>query len=425
MSATFQELLEFVRENDVKFVRLTFCDLLGVQRNRSILSSELTRAFETGISFDASAVGVFADQQDSDLFLIPDPATMVILPWRPTQGREVWMHCSVRTPDGTPFAGDARHILQKTVRRAAEMGYAAQVGAECEFYLFKPDGKGGMIPLDKGGYCDVAPLDLGENFRREVCLTLEEMGILPESSHHEQGPGQNEIDFRYAGALTAADHFCVFKSAVRSIAAQNGLFASFLPKPFLEHSGSGLHVNLSLFREGKNFFAGQPPEMGWFLAGILERVPEITAFLNPLPNSYARFGRCEAPDSVGWSHCDRSQLVRIPAAQGEYRRLELRSPDPACNPYLAFALLLEAGLDGIARELDPPPEASMGDTGAVRLPKTLGDAAALAEDSAFNRRLLPEKILARYCEYKRKEHWQTSSGKEPHKAEMELYFDRI
>ena len=261
MNQTSQDVLQFVAENDVKFIRLAFCDLSGFQKNIAIQSSELQRAFEEGISFDASAAGGFAGVEDSDLFLVPDPATLSVLPWRPAQGRVARMFCGIVRPDGAPYDADARALLKQAARRAAEMGYSVQVGAECEFYLFETDeyDRPTMIPHDRGGYCDIAPLDRGENIRREICLTLESLGMRPESSHHEQGPGQNEVDFRYTGALTAADHLLGFKAAVKSIAAQSGLYASFLPKPFLEYSGSGLHINLSLFQDGKNLVAHGAP----------------------------------------------------------------------------------------------------------------------------------------------------------------------
>ncbi|WP_195309509.1 glutamine synthetase family protein [Anaerotruncus colihominis] len=433
MNQTSQDVLQFVAENDVKFIRLAFCDLSGFQKNIAIQSSELLRAFEEGISFDASAAGGFAGVEDSDLFLVPDPATLSVLPWRPAQGRVARMFCGIVRPDGAPYDADARALLKQAARRAAEMGYSVQVGAECEFYLFETDeyDRPTMIPHDRGGYCDIAPLDRGENIRREICLTLESLGMRPESSHHEQGPGQNEVDFRYTGALTAADHLLGFKAAVKSIAAQSGLYASFLPKPFLEYSGSGLHINLSLFQDGKNLFAHGAPEMDHFMAGLLAHACDITAFLNPLTNSYARFGAFEAPKYATWSRGNRSQLIRIPAARGEYSRIELRSPDPACNPYLALALIIHAGLDGIADALPltPPVDINLYDAEPSNayplLPRGLGEAAECAAASDFNRRHLPAALLRRYCEQKRREAERMERTENCHQTELKLYFDRV
>jgi len=425
-----ESVLRFVEENDVKFIRLAFCDLFGTLKNVSVMPGELPRAFEQGVSFDGFAVRGFGGVEHSDLFLRPDPSTLQVLPWRPSQGRVCRMFCDVCRPDGEPFPCDGRTVLKKALARAARLGYTCKIGTECEFYLFEAGGKEDvLIPCDQGGYCDIAPLDKGENIRREICLTLEEMGICPESSHHEQGPGQNEIDFRYSGALTAADNLLTFKSAVRSIAALNGLYASFLPKPFGGKSGSGLHVNLSLHRGDRNLFDGEHPEARSFLQGILDRVGEITAFLNPLTNSYERFGAFEAPKYIGWSRENRSQLVRIPAARGQYCRMELRSPDPACNPYLAFALIIEAGLDGIDGGLPLSPSTD-GDLYASResyplLPENLGQALSLARESAFVRRVLPGELLESYCSAKAGEYARVMAAKDRHQEEMEMYFSEI
>lgn len=416
MKITASEVMTFVKENDVKFIRLAFCDMFGNLKNVSIMPEELPRAFETGISFDASAVRGFLNAGESDLFLVPDPSTLSILPWRPTHGRVIRLFCDIRRPGGQPFEGDMRQFLSRAAGEAQKLGYRPSIGSECEFYLFQTDENGDptKIPHDRAGYCDVAPLDRGENVRREICLTLEEMGLHPESSHHEQGPGQNEITFRYNGAVEAADDLITFKNVVKSIASRSGLFASFLPKPLPEASGSGLHVNLSLSRDGKNLFRtgdDHNPEAESFLMGILNRVPEITAFLNPLPNSYRRFGSWEAPRYLTWSRQNRSQLIRIPAAEGEYSRMELRSPDPACNPYLAFGLLILAGLEGIRKKLplcpatnrnlfaDPPAK----DEGIASLPGSLEAALDLAESSDFVREALPEETLRKYLSAKREE----------------------
>ena len=439
MTDTELEVLRFVQENDVKFIRLAFSDMFGIQKNISVMPDELPRAFETGISFDASAVRGFLNVEQSDLFITPDPSTLSILPWRPSHGRVVRLFCNVNYPDGRPFEGSSRHILQRAVKEAAQMGYVCKIGAECEFYLFETDERQAptLNPFDHGSYCDVSPLDRGENVRREICLSLEEMGMFPESSHHEQGPGQNEIDFKYADALTAADNLIAFKSAVKSIAAINGLYASFMPKPFLDQSGSGLHVNMSLSRGGINLFkertAGHSAEAESFMAGVLHRAAEITAFLNPLTNSYSRFGCFEAPKYITWSHQNRSQLVRIPAAGGEYTRMELRSPDAACNPYYAFALLIEAGLEGIKARLPLPAPVDMDlfvledgcKNGLAALPATLEQAVELAEHSEFVERVIPKRVLHRYCKAKRAEYQKIQSAKNRVQAEHDLYFSLV
>jgi len=293
MTNTQKEVLQFIKEQDVRFVRLVFCDIFGHMKNLSISEDELGRAFATGISFDASAVKGFLQVDESDLLLFPDPSTLAILPWRPAQGRVVRLFCSIRRPDGTPFEGDGRSLLQDKVREAELSGYRFGVGPECEFYLFKmgDDGRPTFNPLDYGTYLDVAPLDKGENVRRDICLTLQQMGFYTERSHHETGPGQNEIDFKYSSAVEAADNFITFKSVVKTIADRSGLFASFLPKPLINESGSGLHINLSLTYEGS---PAQHLEEA-MTEGILRRIREITLFLNPLVNSYERLGASKLP----------------------------------------------------------------------------------------------------------------------------------
>lgn len=402
---TQQEVLEFVEENDVKFIRLAFVDMFGTMKNISIMPTELNRAFQGSISFDASAVKGFCDISHSELFLMPDPNTLTVLPWRPQTGRVARMLCDCLTPDGQPFDGYSRTILRRQAEKARGLGYSFRIGTEYEFYLFSADENGDitLTPQDHVGYMDVAPLDKGENVRREICLTLEAMHILPESSHHEHGPGQNEIDFHYAGALTAADHALVFKSAVRTIAAQYGLCASFMPKPLADESGNGLHINLSIEKEGKRLFAPNAdaqlaPEAQYAMAGILHRIKEISLFLNPIPSSYKRLGFCEAPRYINWSFGNRSQLIRIPTAYPGQERMELRSPDPACNPYLAFALIIGAVLEGI--EQKAPLQQPL--LHAEELPGTLAEAILLAEQSDFVRRVLPENMLEKYIAEKKK-----------------------
>ncbi len=417
MNHTESEVLEFVRENDVKFIWLNFCDLFGTQKSISIMADELESAFESGVSFDAHAVRGFKDVTQSDLFLFPDPATLMVLPWRPGPGRVIRFYCDVKNPDGTLYAHDSRNILKKVIGQCEKMGYVCKVGAECEFYLFKTDEDGNPTdtPLDKGGYLDILPLDRGGDIRREICLTLEEMGIKPETSHHEQGPGQNEIDFRFGDALTSADNLQSFKTVVKAVASRNGFFASFMPKPILESAGSGMHVNLSLAKNGLNIFKniaeGHSDTAESFIAGILAKVPELTIFLNPLANSYERFGKFEAPGYVSWSHRNRSQLIRIPAAFGEKVRMELRSPDPSMNPYLAFALIIAAGFYGIEKDLDLPPaghaDLYTADKDVTKsltpLPASMDEAIRLAEDSGFVKDIIGEELLSKYIASKRSE----------------------
>ena len=393
MTYTKEEVFDFVREEDVKFIRLAFCDVNGRQKNVSIMPDELPRAFESGISFDASAICGFGDEVSSDLLLFPVPSTLNVLPWRPSHGKVVRMFCEIRRPDGTPFERDSRLILSRAVQKAKEQGITVQFGSEFEFYLFKTDENGDptRIPFDHAGYMDVAPEDKGENVRREICLTLLDMGIRPESSHHEEGPGQNEIDFRYSDAMTAADNAMNFLSVVKATAQRNGLYADFSPKPLDEESGNGLHINLSVkSRDGQDY-------TGAFLAGILDHIRAMTAFLNPTAQSYNRLGARKAPMYVTWSPENRSQLIRIPAATGEYRRIELRSPDPTANPYIAYALLIYAGLDGIARGLTPPEPVNLNLYHAgpdvlaklARLPGDLSEAQALAARDEWLRSVLP------------------------------------
>lgn len=396
-----QEVIQYAREEKVKFVRLAFSDVYGRQKNVTIMASELERAFDSGIAFDASAVPGFGGEVRSDLFLHPDPATLAEQPWRPENGRLVRMFCDIRCPDGSPFEADCRHILRRAVRDAEAAGCSFAFGSELEFYLFRLDenGEPTRIPYDRAGYMDIAPEDRGENIRREICLTLEQMGIRPESSHHEEGPSQNEIDFRYSEPLSAADNSLTFLSVVRSVAAANGLCADFSPKPLPEHPGSGLHINLSV----RGGVEGAEP-LNYVIAGILEHIGALTLFLNPCEDSYLRLGGRKAPRYISWSSENRSQLIRIPAAQGEFRRAELRSADPTANPYLAFALLIRAGLDGIERRLTLPEPADFNLYTAPpevlsrykRLPASLAEAAAAAQASTEVARWLPEPVLRAY-----------------------------
>ena len=400
MNYTPDEVMQYVLEEDVKFVRMAFCDVYGKQRNVAIMAGELPRAFDHGIAFDASAVSGFDMDERSDLFLRPNADTLKELPWRPQSGRVAHMFCDIVHPGGAPFEGDTRALLRTAVQEAAAKGFEFRFGTEMEFYLFKLDEQGLPTeePFDEAGYMFVAPEDRGENVRREICLTLERMGIFPESSHHESGPGQNEIDFRYADALTAADNAVMFRSVVRTIAAQNGLWADFSPRPMTAHDGNGMHINLSAKRGGEEL---SPLAL---VPGLMRRVREMTRLLNPVENSYTRLGRDKAPAYVTWSEENRSQLVRVPAAAGEYRRVELRSPDNAANPYLAFALMIHACMEGIEEALPLPEPTNLNLFRAdeetlrrfARLPATLEEATQLAARSGFLRAHVPAQVLAAY-----------------------------
>ena len=410
--------LNFVKENNVKFIRLNFCDIFGFQKNISIMADELESAFENGISFDAHVIRGFRDVTQSDLFLFPEPSTLAVLPWRPGPGSVIRFFCDIKKPDGAAFEHDTRMILKKVIESAErKRGLYCKIGVECEFYLFKTNenGEPSDITLDKGTYMDISPLDKGEDIRREICLTLEEMGIKPVSSHHVQGPGQNEINFKFNNAVASADDLQSFKTVVKAIASRNGLFASFMPKPMPDAPGSGMHVNISLYQNGKNIFNNENESYSKikesFIAGILDKTPEITLFLNPLANSYERLGKFEAPKFVSWSYQNMAQLLRIPAATSENVRIEIRSPDPSLNPYLAFALLISAGLDGIEKNMILPKAIDENlftadknlTKNLAQLPDTLEKAIELAEKSAFIKDVIGSRLLSKYIELKNAE----------------------
>lgn len=401
MKYSQQEIIQYVQEEDVKFIRLAFCDIFGKQKNISIMPDELPKAFTYGIAIDASAIDGFGDETHSDLFLHPEPDTLMPLPWRPEEGSVVRMFCNITYPNGTPFEYDSRMILKQAIEEAAKEGLQFFFGTEQEFYLFQLDdhGEPTKIPYDHAGYMDIAPEDKGENIRREICLTLEQMGIRPESSHHEQGPGQNEIDFRYSDPLTAADNAMTFQTVVKAIALRNGLYADFSPKPLHHQPGNGFHINISVKS------AYDQDCMNSMIAGILDKASEMTLFLNPLENSYERFGQDKAPRYISWSSENRSQLVRVPAALGEYRRAELRSPDPAANSYLAFALLIYASMYGIKENLELPEPADLNLFKAPvevlanfrQLPGNLPVACQEAKNSSFIKKCIPKAITELYC----------------------------
>lgn len=394
---TVQEILEFVEENNVKFVKLAFCDILGQQKNISIMSDKLKTAFEEGIQIDGSQVKGFSDVVQPDIYVIPDPSTLAILPWRQGPGRVIRFFCNLKNYDGTPFIKDSRQILVDTISKLDTLGYVCEIGSECEFYLFKNDENGDPtnITIDNGSYLDIAPLDKGENIRRDICVTMEEMDLHPKTSYHENGPGQNEIDFKLADPLSSADNFLAFKSVVAAISARSGFYASFQPKPLPGESGSSLHINLALTKNGKNIFTNSKTEHSQvgesFIAGILEKSREITLFLNSTKQSYDRFGKFDAPMYVSWSHHNSSQLIRILTTSKNDVRMELRSPDPMLNPYLAFSLILSAGIYGIENNIkltSPVNEDLFSAPPSVtdrldKLPHSIDSAIELAENSTF------------------------------------------
>ena len=397
---TNEDVMELMEEENVKFIRLAFFDVFGNQKNIAIMPGELPRALKYGISIDASAIHGFSTEEKSDLFLKPDVSTVSIVPWRPVDGRVVRMFCDIRYPDGRPYEKDTRYMLKQAVKAAAEKKVRVNFGPELEFYVFRKDENGNRTtePIDHAGYMDCEPMDRGDNIRREICFTLIDMGITPEASHHEQGPGQNEIDFRYSDAMTTADNTSTFKWAVRSICESNGLSADFSPKPLKDAPGNGMHINMSVeCEDGVDRSAA-------FMAGIMRYIRDITRFLDPREESYSRLGRQKAPEYVSWSEQNRSQLIRIPASEEERRRIELRSPDPSCNPYLAYTLLIYAGLSGMEENLEPAPSLDMNlftadaavTDGLARLPETLQAAAAVAERSEFVRKYVPEDIVRLY-----------------------------
>lgn len=409
MKYTVKEVLQFVEGNDVKFVRLVFFDIFGFKKNISIMASELKAAFEKGVPVSARNISGLQSEVDNELLLFPDPNTLKILAWRPQQGAVVRLLCDIRTQEGKRFLGDVRTVLKKAVMHADNMGFSCYAGLECEFYLFKLDDDGNptRIPQDKAGYLDVAPLDKGENVRRQICLTLEDMDIVPLSSHHESGPGQNEIDFKHSDLLSAADDYYTFKSVVKTAAASSGLHASFMPKPLPEYSGSGMHINLLLKKYKENIFtdygSGMSDTAKSFIAGVLRRTAEMTLFLNPLSNSYSRFGSREVPGRSDWSYHDPESLIKMMSVKTERARLVFRSPDPSCNLYLGLAMLLYAGLEGIEEGLKLDESLTGNNQQADNLPSSLSQALETARNSSFIKKYIPSKIMTDFINIKNEE----------------------
>ncbi|NLM84323.1 MAG: type I glutamate--ammonia ligase [Clostridiales bacterium] len=412
---TKNDIIQKVREEDIRFIRLQFTDIFGTLKNVAITASQIEKALDNKIMFDGSSIEGFVRIEESDQYLYPDLDSFTILPWRPQYGKVARLICDVYNPNGTPFIGDPRYVLKRVLKKAADMGYVANVGPELEFFLFQTDENGKPVTRtdDEAGYFDLGPLDRGEDTRREICLALEAMGFEIEASHHEVAAGQHEIDFKYTDALLAADNIMTFKLAVKTIAQKNGQHATFMPKPVYGIAGNGMHTNFSLFKDGKNVFhdengmKGLSKEALSFIAGLLEHARSICAITNPLVNSYKRFvPGFEAPCYLAWSASNRSTLIRIPASRGQSTRVELRSPDPTCNPYLALAVCIAAGLDGIERGLTPPPEVTENiyhmdeetrkKHGITRLPRTLEEAIEEMKKDPLVRETLGDHVYTQY-----------------------------
>ncbi len=424
MSYAKEDVFRMVREEDVQFIRMQFTDIFGQLKNVAVTASQIERAVNNEIMLDGSSIEGYVRIQESDQYLWPDLDTFAVLPWRPQYGKVARLICDVHNPDGASFMGDPRNVLKRTLLRAERLGYTFNIGPELEFFLFQTDERGRPTTetSDEAGYFDLGPLDHGESTRREVCLSLEEMGMQIEASHHELAPGQHEIDLKYVDALQAADNIMTFKLAVKTLAQKNGLHATFMPKPVSGTAGSGMHVNMSLFRNGRNVFfdenaPGQLSELArQFMAGLLAHARGFCALTNPLVNSYKRLlTGYEAPCYLAWSSSNRSSLIRIPAPRGQGTRVELRNPDPACNPYLVFAACLAAGLDGIEHGMTPPPEVTeniyaMSDAdraarNIANLPVNLAGALCTLEGDPVITEALGEHVTRQYTEGKRRE-WE-------------------
>ena len=437
-------VLKTVESRDVHFVRFWFTDVLGNMKSFAVVPGELESAFEEGMGFDASCIEGFSAAQESDMLAFPDPSTFEILPWRPQANAVARMICDIRTPEGEPYAGDSRHVLERVVRRAAEDGYSFIVGPELEYFYFK-DAEGTDV-LDQGSYFDLTSLDSASDLRRDTVLTLEKMGIPVEYSHHEKGPSQHEIDLRYADALSMADAVMTYKQVVKEIAMKHGVYASFMPKPMADAPGNGMHVHQSLMdRSGNNVFFDPDDPSGYnlsataksYIAGLLKYAPEYTLVTNQYVNSYKRLQPGgEAPTCISWGARNRSTLVRIPGYRPNSEsacRVELRSPDPACNPYLAIGLVLAAGLDGIEnrmelsapvnRNLFIPGEAA--GLGLETLPASLEEAVEVAQNSEFLHKFLPDELSRRYYAEALRRCEALKNASDPAEYERVHYFNAI
>ncbi|MHB1041417.1 MAG: type I glutamate--ammonia ligase [Eubacteriales bacterium] len=412
---TNDDVRNMARELGVKFVRLQFTDIFGILKNVAITVEQLDKALDGELMFDGSSIEGFVRIEESDMYLRPDPSTFVVFPWKPREGAVARLICDIYNPDGTPFGGDPRFVLRRAVAEAESMGYTMNVGPEAEFFLFHIDseGKPTTITHDRAGYFDLTPVDLGENARRDMVMTLEQMGFEIEASHHEVAPGQHEIDFKYANALDIADKIVTFKFVVRTIAQRHGLHATFMPKPIFGLAGSGMHLNQSLMKNGENAFYNPNNEDGVsqvllnYVGGLMKHVNAITAVVNPTVNSYKRLvSGYEAPVYIAWSARNRSPLIRIPAKKGTSTRIEFRSPDPSCNPYLALAVCLKAGLNGIENNIMPPPQCNRNiyemttderkASGIISLPENLRDALQELKQDKVIQEALGEHVYGRF-----------------------------
>lgn len=419
---TRKDIMKLVEEEDVGFIRLQFTDIFGTMKNVAVTTSQLEKAMDNQIMFDGSSIEGFARIEDSDMYLYPDLDTFAIFPWRPQQGKVARLICDIYKPDGTVFESDPRYILKKVLSEAKAMGYDFDVGPECEFFLFHTDDDGRPTTLshESATYFDLGPLDLGENARRDMVLTLEDMGFIIEASHHEVASAQHEIDFQYDEALKTADNIMTFKLVVKTIAKRHGLHATFMPKPKYGVSGSGMHINMSLSRDGINVFADEKDEHGlsreayYFIGGVMKHMKAISFITNPIVNSYKRLvPGYEAPVYIAWSAKNRTPLLRVPAMKGKSARVELRSPDPSANPYLALAVCLAAGLDGIKNEIMPPgsidcnifemTEEQRLSAGIEALPGSLREAAGEFEKDPCIQAVLGEDLSRKYIRAKERE----------------------
>ncbi len=422
---TKEDIIRLVEEEDVEFIRLQFTDMFGNLKNIAVTASQLERALNNKCMFDGSAIDGFVRIEESDMYLYPDYSTMEIFPWRPQQGKVARMICDVHRPNGEPFEGDPRYVLKKAIKEAEKLGYIFKVGPECEFFLFNTDEN--TMPTtethEQAGYFDIGPLDFGENARRDMVMTLEDMGFVIEASHHEMSPAQHEIDFKYDEALKTADNIMTFKLAVRTIAKRHGLHATFMPKPKSAINGSGMHINMSLHKDGRNVFEDKSDPMGlskeayYFIGGIMKHIKGMAAITNPLVNSYKRLvPGFEAPVYIAWSATNRSPLIRIPSTNGGGTRIELRSPDSAANPYLTLAVCLMAGLDGMINKIEPPAAVnanifamSVEERKAMhidQLPETLKEAVEELEKDTFICDVLGKHIAEKYIAAKKEEWFQ-------------------
>jgi len=420
LSYSKEQIVEMVKEQNVRFIRLQFTDLFGTIKNVEIPVSQLDKALDNKMMFDGSSIEGFVRIEESDMYLYPDLDTFVIFPWTAEKGKVARLICDIYHPDGTPFEGDPRNNLKRVLNEMKELGFTDfNVGPEPEFFLFKlnEEGKPSLELNDQGGYFDLAPTDLGENCRRDIVLELEEMGFDIEASHHEVAPGQHEIDFKYQNALKACDDIQTFKLVVKTVARKHGLHATFMAKPLFGINGSGMHCNLSLFKGEINAFFDEEGELQLsdtarhFIAGIMAHVPNFTAVTNPTVNSYKRLvPGYEAPCYVAWSARNRSPLIRIPASRGLSTRVEVRSVDPSANPYLAMAVQLAAGLDGVKKKLTPPAPVDRNiyvmtrqerlENGIVDLPSTLADALKNLQEDEVIKKALGSHILEHFVEAK-------------------------